>query len=164
MEKSPHFINFILTILYFLCNGTTGYAQEGESYCSRYTFEMIPGDSIRLIPEDDGSTFTGQISKRVDLNFDGLDDFIINFGICGNWGDCVYGIYVQQANQKYTCVFRPEYWYSGKWDLLEKECIRVDGTRWMKLRLYSRTDYGGGPPGIVPTSFLQFDDSSIRPT
>ncbi|HLT89294.1 MAG TPA: hypothetical protein VKZ57_17045, partial [Sphingobacterium sp.] len=120
------------------------------------------GDSVRLIREDDSSTFNGQISKKVDLNFDGLDDFIINFGQCGNWGDCLYGIYVQKTDQKYTCVFHPEYWYSGKWDLLEKEFTRVDGVQWMKLRLYSRTDYGGGPPGIVTTSSLQFDGSRYQ--
>lgn len=161
-HKSPCFIRRILTIMLFCCGSELSYAQEDASYCSTYTFEMIAGDSVRLISEDDGSTYTGQISKKVDLNFDGLDDFIINFGQCGNWGDCLYGIYVQQTDQKYTCVFHPEYWYSGKWDLLEKEFTRVDGMRWMKLRLYSRTDYGGGPPGIVPTSFLQFDGSRYQ--
>lgn len=133
-----------------------------ESYYSTYTLEMMPGDSVRLIPEDGGSPLTGQVSKKVDLNFDGLDDYIINFGHCGNWGDCLYGIYVQQKNQKYTSVFLPEYWYSGKWDLLENEYNEVDGTRWMKLQLYSRTDYGGGPPGIVPTHHLQFDGISYQ--
>lgn len=162
MEKGPDFIIYILAILYVLCDGPSSYAQEDASYCSTYTFEMIAGDSVRLIREDDSSTFTGQISKKVDLNLDGLDDFIINFGICGNWGDCVYGIYVQQTDQTYRCVFQPEYWYSGKWDLLEKECTRVNGVQWMKLRLYSRTDYGGDPPGIVPTYLLQFDGSSYQ--
>lgn len=162
MGKGSDFIIYILVILYVLCNGTSSYAQEDAYYCSTYTFEMIAGDSVRLISEDDGSTFTGQISKKVDLNFDGLDDFIINFGQCGNWGDCLYGIYIQQTDQKYTCVFQPEYWYSGKWDLLEKEYTRVDGMRWMKLRLYSRTDYGDGPPGIVPTYLLQFDSNGYQ--
>ena len=162
MEKGPDFIIYILAILYVLCDGPSSYAQEEASYCSTYTFEMIAGDSVRLIREGDSGTFTGQISKKVDLNFDGLDDFIINFGICDNWGDCVYGIYVQQTDQTYRCVFQPGYWYSGKWDLLEKECTRVDGVQWMKLRLYSRTDYGGGPPGIVPTYLLQFDSNGYQ--
>ena len=68
----------------FCCGSELSYAQEDASYCSTYTFEMIAGDSVRLISEDDGSTYTGQISKKVDLNFDGLDDFIINFGQCGD--------------------------------------------------------------------------------
>ena len=99
MEKGSDFIIYILAILSVLCDGPSSYAQEDASYCSTYTFEMIAGDSVRLIREDDSSTFTGQISQKVDLNLDGLDDFIINFGICGNWGDCVYGIYVQQTDQ-----------------------------------------------------------------
>src|SRR5699024_5167973 len=114
MEKGSDFIIYILAILSVLCDGPSSYAQEDASYCSTYTFEMIAGDSVRLIREDDSSTFTGQISQKVDLNLDGLDDFIINFGICGNWGDCVYGIYVQQTDQTYRCVFQPEYWYSGR--------------------------------------------------
>lgn len=164
MEKSPHFINFILTTMMLFC-GLSGYAQDGfpdQRDCLYYRVERTSSDSVRLIPEGDCAAINGEIAKKVDVNFDGLEDLIINFGWCGNWGDCIYGIYVRQADQKYKCVFQPEYWYSGQWDLLEKECTRVDGTRWMKLRLYSRTDYGGSPPGIVPTSFLQFDGSRYQ--
>lgn len=101
MKKNPDFIIYILAILYFLCDGTIGYAQEDESYCSTYTFEMIPGDSIRLIPEEDGNTFTGQISKKVDLNFDGLDDFIII-----NWPN--------NGNETETFDVQKEYTLRGK--------------------------------------------------
>lgn len=162
MQKSHYVISFILTISLLFSSCQVSYGQQDESYCSTYTVELIPGDFVNLIPEEDGSTLTGRISEKIDLNFDGQDDFIVNFGICGNWGDCVYGMYVQQTDGKYTCVFQPEYWYSGQWDVLENECTRVHGVRWMKLRLYTRTDYGGGPPGVAPTSFLQFDGSSYQ--
>src|SRR5690606_14057774 len=128
-HKSPCFIRRILAIMLFCCGSELSYAQEDvqdDFYFLTYTIEKISGDSVRLIPEK-GNPLTGRISKKADLNFDGLDDFIINFGQCGNWGDCLYGIYVQQADQKYKSVFLPEYGYSGKWDLLENECTQVDG-------------------------------------
>lgn len=132
-----------------------------ESLDSKYAIEWVPGDSIRLI-SGDSYVINGRIAKKVDLNFDGLEDLIINFGQCGNWGDCLYGIYTQQSDGKYSCVFQPEYWYSGKWDLLENDYTQANGRRWMKIQLYSRTDYGGDPPGIVATSTLQFIDRNYQ--
>lgn len=164
MSKNLYFISVMLTPLLLFCIHQASYAQqtvEDDAAGLRYTIARIPDDSVRLISED-GMTHIGRIAKQVDLNFDGLDDVIINFGDCGNWGDCVYGIYVQQADQQYTCVFQPEYWSSGKWDVLENESTQVDGVRWMKLQLYTRTDYGGGLPGVVPNSFLQFNGSSYQ--
>lgn len=163
MEKNPYAIIFILISLLF-CN-PSGYAQQDspdQHNCLYYTIESTSGDSVRLIPKGDCDAINGEIAKKTDLNFDGLDDLIINFGQCGNWGDCIYGIYAQQADGKYTCVFQPEYWYSGQWDVLENEYNLINGVRWMKLRLYTRTDYGGSSPGLVPTSFLQFDGSSYQ--
>lgn len=159
MKKNVTVICFILTTV-LLCGHQTSYGQyanEDESNDLIYTVEVMPGDAVRLIPDHGADILTADISKKVDLNFDGLDDLIVMFPeTYGNWGDCVYGIYAQKENGKYVCVFQ-EYWFSYQWDLLENECNLVDGVRWMKLRLYSRTDYGGGPPGWIPTHFLQFD-------
>jgi len=165
MQKNRYLIIFILSILHFLFDSSPGYAQQGfpnQRDCLDYTVKIMSGDSVRLIPNGDYSTMSGEIAKKIDLNFDGFDDLIVNFGWCGNWGDCIYGIYAQVADGKYTCVFQPTYWYSGKWDLLENEYSFVNGVRWMKLRLYSRTDYGSDSPGLVPTSFLQFDGKSYE--
>lgn len=160
MQRNWYLIIFTLITLHFLFGNLLGYSQEVqvESYCLTYKAEMIPGESIRLIPEKGDGILIGQISKKVDLNVDGLDDLIVKFPeTCGNSGDCVYGIYVQEADGRYTCVFPPDYWYSGQWDILRNEYNVVNGVRWMKLRLYSRTDYGGAPAGLVPTSLLQFN-------
>src|SRR5690606_37597111 len=165
MQKSPHFIRFILTTLILFCGVPLSYGQQDfpdQRDCLYYRVESTSGDSVRLIPKGDCDAINGEIAKKTDLNFDGLDDLIINFGQCRNWGDCIYGIYAQQADGKYTCVFQPEYWYSGQWDVLENEYNLINGVRWMKLRLYTRTDHGGSSPGLVPTSFLQFDGSSYQ--
>lgn len=162
--QNSSFLEILFQTLILIGVFQLSFAQEtskSDIDCSIHRIKFLPDDLIKLISED-GSVLSGQVSKKVDLNFDGLDDLIVNFGFCGNWGDCLYGIYVQQEDQRYQCVFAPDYWYSGKWELLENEFTKVGEERWMKFKLFARKDNGQGIFDVVPHSILQFDGEKYR--
>lgn len=148
----------IITLVLLLLS-RSGRAQEPYSASADadvyFDVQFLPRNAVRLYPDVSDTVLTGTVGRAIDLNFDGRNDLIVNFGDCGDGGDGVYGIYAQQADGKYACVFEPDHWDSEKWSVLEDVVTIVNGTRWMDITLYNRGDVGGRP-GVVPVSYLRF--------
>lgn len=50
-------------------------------------------------------------SYQGDLDGDGLDDFILNLGACGNWGYCVQAILMGRPDAWFSLAMEPDYYY-----------------------------------------------------
>jgi hypothetical protein len=67
-------------------------AQELRLNCERATM-LRAGDAVRAIdPNDEPTGETGEIRWRGELA-PGVEGVVAWFGACGNWGECVQGVF-----------------------------------------------------------------------
>jgi hypothetical protein len=91
-----------------------------------------------------------------DLNGDGLLDRAVFYeGTCGNYGECVIGVYVGCGQDEYAVVLPPDYHYCVG---LAKTKTKVKGTKWLDIMITERTER----EILSPTRYA-FDGSTYRP-
>ena len=130
---------------------------NAQSESPSYTIS-IAGDSAFLSPETEAfSIHTGYISHQVDLNGDYLIDLIINLDNCGNWGDCIFGIYVANADSSYSCVFEE---YLPPFTIA-KSLTTVNGAVWKDFSVHERSHDNNGHPIAVERK-LFFDGRTYK--
>lgn len=114
------------------------FAQEGAMSADSIVYvkmDFLPGDSLEMYSDREGSPAAGQIHEKSDLNADGYTDLIVAFPASG---DTFYGIYVQEADGWYQEVFSPAPWTGLTGRILDKESTIVQGQTWKKIGLYAR--------------------------
>lgn len=127
-----------------------------------------PRVTLTPLPDEEGLTRfeasphgeyreTEAIEKwAADLNGDGLTDRAVFYvGTCGNYGECVTGVYVGCGNDEYAIVLEPDYHYQLE---LTKTKTKVKGRSWRDLVLTERTERST----LAPIR-LVFDGKQYRP-
>lgn len=100
-------------------------------------FLRIQNDSVRAVHKANGYEFNLRLVSYTDLNSDGLKDLItVDTSSCGNWGDCIYTFFLQQADDFYVCLFS-DYLYQFKELQTRKTSAKIG---WLQYNVYERTD------------------------
>jgi hypothetical protein len=87
----------------------------------------------------------GDIAFRTDLNNDGLEDLIIAFSNCGNWGDCIYGFFIANTSGAYQCVLEE---YLPPFSIAETTTIH-NNVKWKDITVTERSHDKDGIPLAV---------------
>jgi len=128
----------------------------GQDRATMYMLR-VSKDSVFIRPDTEVfSLNSGRISKSVDLNADGMVDYIVAFGNCGNWGDCIFGFFVSSGSGLYACVFEE---YLPPFSLANTTTL-VKGIRWKNVTLFERSSELGSP--AVTKKKLFFDGQMYR--
>lgn len=146
--------NILLIVFLPLCK------VEGQEYII-----SVSPDSLQVSIEPDNFNLDKSVSLHLleDLNQDGLDDQILNFQMCNSLGDCMYGIFIQQRNGKFICVYLPEYW--SYFRVKQATTTSTIYKKWKEILVYKRS----GKPNadnqeVVKSYSLEFDGKFYVPS
>ena len=78
---------------------------------------------------------------RGDLNGDKQEDLMLYFGHCGNWGECMAGVYVRCSANTFAEVIAPQYFFRLG---LGKDKTEKLGAKWQDIFEIQRGGSGGG--------------------
>ncbi len=86
------------------------------------------------VPNPDGEGQPGRVHWRGDLNGDDATDLIVNHRDCGNWGDCIFGVYAGCADGRFAVLYHD---YAQEWRV-GKATTTIDGRAWKNLTYVDR--------------------------
>jgi hypothetical protein len=115
---------------------------------ARVTLERLPPlddlPRFRASPHGEYDATEAVQLWEADLNGDGIIDRAVSYeGTCGNYGECVVGVYVGCGGDELVVVRGPDYEYGL--DVGATETV-VDGVPWRDLTVVERTERAVRPP------------------